>query len=109
MLLDVAEGGTIPHNVEADLAACNVKTIYSNRGAFAALCSNSAIIAWGSTSYGGQIPSYIQRELAACNVTNVFSNDRAFAALCSNSAIFKRVDYPDGAMQNLVCKRTLTT
>ena len=43
-----ADGGDTS-KVKDELARCNVSTIFSNSGAFAALCSDRTVVAWGNS------------------------------------------------------------
>ena len=60
--------------------------IVSNSQAYAALCSNSRVVAWGSALTGGHT-STVKVELAQCNVVTIFSNPWSFVALCSNGRV----------------------
>ena len=60
--------------------------IISNSQAYAALCSNSRVVAWGSALTGGHT-STVKVELAQCNVVTIFSNPWSFVALCSNGRV----------------------
>ena len=44
-----ADGGDTS-SADAKLATCTVKTIFSNGGSYAALCSNGKVVAWGSSN-----------------------------------------------------------
>ena len=41
-----ADGGNTS-SADAKLASCTVKTIFSNKYSYAALCSNGTVVAWG--------------------------------------------------------------
>jgi hypothetical protein len=63
----------------------NVKNIFSNRVAFAALKSDGSLITWGDSSWGGNSTSVAAQIVS--NVRNVFSTEQAFAALKSDGSV----------------------
>ena len=63
----------------------NVRMIFSNKGAFAALLDDGRVFAWGSQTYGGAIPHEIQIQLK--NVKMLFSTLHAFAALLEDGSV----------------------
>jgi alpha-tubulin suppressor-like RCC1 family protein len=65
----------------------NVRTIFSNDGAFVALHFDGDISIWGSNGYGGyQYP-------ALTNVSAIYSTARAFAAVNDDGALLGAWDY----------------
>jgi hypothetical protein len=54
-----------PHilDVKAQIKQNQIKTIYSNDGAFAALTLDHNVITWGHGRYGGNPPDYVRNEL----------------------------------------------
>ena len=74
----------------ADLT--NVKTIFSNFHAFAALKDDGSVQAWGHSSYGGcnsgsGTTSYSCKPADLTNVTTIFSAESAFAAVKTDGSV----------------------
>lgn len=73
----------------------NIKKVYSNNGAFAALTNNGNVIVWGNPNSGGFSPFIDGIGLVHDNNNNLLSNvieiyhtDESFAALKSDGTIF---------------------
>lgn len=75
----------------------NVKTIFSNNGAFAALTNDGSVITWGKSSYGGDSSSVATQLI---NVKNIFTtNGGAFAALREGGSVVTWGDFSDISSQ----------
>lgn len=76
----------------------NVKTIFSNNGAFAALTNDGSVITWGKSSYGGDSSSIATQLI---NVKKIFTtNWGAFAALRVDGSVVTWGSSSDGASIN---------
>eukprot|EP00435_Cladocopium_sp_Y103_P022051 s1828_g5.t1 len=65
----------------APAALLDVQCLQSSAGAFAALCRDGRVVAWGSAEYGGLGPADLR------DVTKIQASARAFAALRSDGHV----------------------
>lgn len=85
------EFGGDSSTVQSDLL--DVKSIFSNEEAFAALKSDGSVITWGVPESGGDSSS-VQNVLV--DIKTIFSNPRAFAALKNDGTVITWGDDTDG-------------
>ena len=81
-MTDVTIDGVLYTGVPAGMT--NVRALYSNGGAFAALMEDGTVQAWGDSSKGGKLPSSSDLR----GVQSIFSSAQAFAALKEDGTIF---------------------
>ena len=74
----------------------NIKTIYSNDEAFAALDINNNVIVWGNCNYGGTNNTGVDLS----NIATVYSTKRAFAGLKKDGTVVLWGDSCKGGSNN---------
>lgn len=60
----------------------DVRTIFSNENAFAALKNDGTVVTWGNPFYGGD-----SSKVKLVDVKTIFSNEGAFAALKNDGTV----------------------
>jgi hypothetical protein len=78
---DAEKGANIPLDIAS---SGNIKAIFSNEYAFAALTTEHSIVAWGTSYYGGNLPPDVA---SLNNVKTIFATKSAFAALTTESKV----------------------
>lgn len=80
---DITSGGDM--SSVSSVLQSNIKTVYSNYGAFAALTTSGSIITWGDSAYGGDMSTVSSR--LQSGVVGIYSTNHAFAVLKQNGSV----------------------
>ena len=99
-------GGNSHTSVASSLTS-NVKAVYSNQNAFAALKDNGSVVTWGYAGYGGNSTN-VTGSLTS-NVTAVYSNGFAFAALKTDGSVVTWGDADYGGNSTILTGGNLTS